>query len=208
MSQHNPAHPTPRIVRLVSYQEGVVLVTNAIKGIPASAAKFRNCGDTVAVALATGLRVLHALPLTACPFDWTAQTRLAAATGNRIRIPRDLRDVPETDHEVLSHGEAFLPNLLISDSGTFAGHVDLARLGRADRWADLAAAVLSLEWNFSNPALNRFWETYGLAPDERRLKYYKALWRAIEAKEPSLSSSATLRSTSAQDQVKEDVDDE
>lgn len=196
MNAHYPSHLTPRFVRLLAFPEGEVLVTEALPGTPASAARWRPTGELVAIALATGLRKLHSLQSEDCPFDWSASARVAAISTSGFRLPSALLSVPETDIEVLSHGEAFLPNVLLSDSGVFVGHVDLARLGRADRWADLAAAALSLEWNYPAQSLSVFWETYGVAPDKVRLAYYKALWLAIESQQPWLSTSSTSRSNS------------
>ncbi len=46
------------------------------------------------------------------------------------------------------HGDARAPNTLISDTGTWTGHVDFGDLAIGDRWADLAIAALSLDWNY------------------------------------------------------------
>jgi kanamycin kinase len=45
------------------------------------------------------------------------------------------------------HGEACAPNTII-DARAWSGHVDLGSLGLADRWADLAIATWSTEWNY------------------------------------------------------------
>ncbi|WP_218125970.1 hypothetical protein [Sinosporangium album] len=44
-------------------------------------------------------------------------------------------------------GAARVPNTLLHADGAFAAHVDLDSLGVADRWADLAVAAWSTEWN-------------------------------------------------------------
>ena len=49
---------------------------------------------------------------------------------------------------MVCHGDACAPNTLLYDDGTFAAHVDLGALGVADRWADLAVAAWSTEWNY------------------------------------------------------------
>lgn len=62
------------------------------------------------------------------------------------------------------------------------GHVDFGNLGVADRWADLAVATLSLQWNFPDyPGQVRddeFFAAYGVAPDPARIDYYRRLWQA------------------------------
>jgi len=60
--------------------------------------------------------------------------------------------------------------------GTFAAHVDLGSLGVADRWADLAVAAWSTEWNYG-PGYDRvLYDAYGIAPDPERIAYYRLLW--------------------------------
>ena len=65
-----------------------------------------------------------------------------------------------------------------ADDGSFLAHVDLARLGTADRWADLAVMTLSLEWNYVGYDEADFWAAYGSEPDAHRIAYYRALWNA------------------------------
>lgn len=59
---------------------------------------------------------------------------------------------------------------------------DSGNLGVADRWADLAVATLSLQWNFPDyPGQVRddeFFAAYGVAPDPARIDYYRRLWQA------------------------------
>ena len=102
-------------------------------------------------AIGAGLRLLHdALPVDDCPFDWS----VAEPPGRHCRADarrRGLADPPPIDRLVVCHGDACAPNTLIDDDGHCSGHVDLGDLGVADRWADLAVATLSLDWNY--PAL-------------------------------------------------------
>jgi kanamycin kinase len=68
----------------------------------------------------------------------------------------------------------------MTDDGTFSGHVDLGDLGVADRWADLAIATLSLDWNFPTEGPGGFQEVlldaYGVAADSERIAYYRLAW--------------------------------
>ena len=68
------------------------------------------------------------------------------------RAPASLGPRPSIDDPVLVHGDACAPNTLISTDGEWTGHVDLGDLGVGDRWADLAVASLSLDWNFGRGA--------------------------------------------------------
>jgi kanamycin kinase len=114
-------------------------------------------------AIAAGLRALHALPVDDCPFEWRAQDRGGV-------------DVPPIDALVVCHGDACAPNTLMDARGGFAALVDLGSLGLADRWADLAVASMSLDWNFGEGHQDEFFAAYGIERDEKRIAYYRALW--------------------------------
>jgi kanamycin kinase len=136
---------------------------------------------TAARAIGAGLRLLHdALPVADCPF------------GAPSWIPDD---APPADRLVVCHGDACAPNTMISDDGSCAGHVDLADLGVADRWSDLAVATMSLAWNYPSgaggaPACGgersdrgmysveeaELFEAYGVEPDRERIAYYRLRW--------------------------------
>ncbi len=122
-------------------------------------------------AIAHGLLVLHALPIEEFPDE----LRLASWAN---REPPQLGARPTIDGPVVVHGDACAPNTLIGAASTWAGHVDLGDLTVGDRWADLAVASMSLEWNYSPPLEELFWSTYGVEPDEERIRYYRALWEA------------------------------
>ena len=126
-------------------------------------------GLTAARALGAGLRALHALPIDDCPFEWSAEGRGGL-------------DVPPIDQLVVCHGDACVPNTLVDAGGEWAGLVDLGSLGLADRWADLAVASMSLGWNFGDGLESAFFEAYGVAPDDLRIRFYRDLWNAPDVK--------------------------
>lgn len=140
-----------------------------IEGIEATSAfdpRWREAPETAVRAIATGLRRLHeALPVRECPY--------AGA-----RLGPNASGTPEPERLVVCHGDPCVPNTLIDGVGGFAGHVDLARLGVADRWADLAIATYSISWevNFGRSYDELFFEAYGVEPDEDRLRFYRNLW--------------------------------
>jgi kanamycin kinase len=77
---------------------------------------------------------------------------------------------------VVCHGDACAPNTLIDDAGSCSGHVDLGHLGLADRWADLAIATWSLDWNYGPGWQRVLLAAYGIEPDWERMDYYRLLW--------------------------------
>ncbi|WP_102145220.1 aminoglycoside 3'-phosphotransferase [Mycobacterium hubeiense] len=127
-------------------------------------------------AIATGLRAMHdRMPADRCPFSWSVPHRLTALSEPaRRRLPA----APPIDRLVVCHGDACAPNTLIDDDGSWCGHVDVGDLGIADRWADLAVATLSLRWNYEGDWEAEFFDAYGIAPDQARIDYYRALWDA------------------------------
>ena len=83
-------------------------------------------------------------------------------------------------------------------TGEWSAHVDLGRLGVGDRWADLAVASMSLDWNFGEGRQDAFFEAYGIEPRSRSASdYYQALWNARDLKIDVMSSESAHRSSSA-----------
>lgn len=142
------------------------LHTAALPGRSAVDPLWAERPEVAARAIGTGLRMFHdALPVSHCPFG----------------PPSWLDDgVLPPDRLVVCHGDACAPNTLMADDGSPSGHVDLGDLGVADRWADLAVATLSLDWNYPHSE-DRRWEAmlldaYGVAPDRERIAFYRARW--------------------------------
>jgi kanamycin kinase len=122
------------------------LRTGGVPGLSAVHPRWLAAPDVAVRAIGVGLRTLHdSLPASSCPFDWSAASRLAMLAPARRA---DLGDPPPADRTVVCHGDACSPNTLINDHGRCCGHVDFGALGVADRWADLAVATLSLQWNY------------------------------------------------------------
>ncbi|ANJ26766.1 aminoglycoside 3'-phosphotransferase [Agromyces aureus] len=169
----------PRVVAAGRDDSGEWLATAAIDAASAVAPIWKQRADAAARAMGTGLRRLHdGIDPAECPFDWSVARRIAVAEASGIIVPDDLRDPPSVDRMVVCHGDPCAPNTLIDAHGGFAGIVDVARLGVADRWADLAVGSWSLEWNFGDGHEPAFFEAYGVAPDPDRIAYYRALWDA------------------------------
>jgi kanamycin kinase len=85
-------------------------------------------------------------------------------------------DPPPIDRLVVCHGDACAPNTLLGADGRYLALVDMAALGVADRWADLAIGSWSLHWNFGPEWEDLFFRAYGIDPDPDRIAYYRLLW--------------------------------
>lgn len=186
----------PTVVDVGSDQEGSYLVMTALPGENAVSNRWKADPSVAVRAIGDGLRSMHgALPVLKCPFSWSAADRLAdarsrAANGfidparwhpcHRHLSANDaldiLADIPEVDQLVVCHGDACAPNTLLNADGVCSGHVDLGALGIADRWADLAIATWSTEWNYGPGWENLLLDAYGVAPDDERIRYYRLLW--------------------------------
>lgn len=171
-----PHHPVPAVLEHAVEEGGEVLVTRALPGEGAATPRWLASPRTAVRAIGEGLRALHeSLPVATCPFDWSAESR-------RVRLPPVVREAlgapPPVDALVVCHGDACAPNTVIGAGGRWVGHVDLGALGAADRWADIAVAGMSLEWNYGPGWEGELLAAYGIRPDEERIRYYRALWSA------------------------------
>jgi len=162
-----PRHPAPRVVDFGFDGDTQWLLTKALPGEHAVGDRWRARRSEAIQAIAVGLRAIHAVPIDEVPSDWTSWV-------NRTRL--ELGSRPAVDDPVLVHGDACAPNTLISLDGDWVGHVDLGDVLVGDRWADLAIASLSLDWNFGEGHQDEFFEAYGIDRDEERIRYYRGLW--------------------------------
>jgi kanamycin kinase len=154
------------------------LVTRAITGTTAVLPRWQAVPEIAVAAIGRGLRILHdTLPVSECPFDWSIDSRLTTSEKARAQEPR-LPRRPPLDRLVVCHGDPCAPNTLLAEDGSWSGHVDLDALGVADRWADIAVATMSLEWNYGSGWDDVFFDAYGVDPDPERTEFYRALWNA------------------------------
>lgn len=169
----------PQVLEQGESDEHEWLVTAAISGETAVAARWIADPAVAVRAVGEGLRMLHdALPVKACPWEWSVPARIANASTRGIRVPDALQNAPRIDRLVVCHGDACVPNTLLDDAGAPLAHVDLAALGTADRWADIAVAAMSTEWNYGPGREDALIEAYGIEPDRARISYYRELWNA------------------------------
>lgn len=128
-------------------------------------------------AIGSGLRTLHdRLPVADCPWSWQVADRATMISKDEDRGLVD--QAPAIDKLVVCHGDSCAPNTLIDTDNQCAGHVDLGNLGVADRWADLAIATYSLDWNYQPAFEEELLAAYGIERDEARIDYYRRLWDA------------------------------
>lgn len=157
-------HSAPRMVDYEEVDDGWLLVSTELPGENAVSSRWKADPARAAFVIGEGLALLHTLDPTACLFE----------------TPEWIGFQDDVDLLVVAHGDACAPNTLLTDAGAFLGHVDVGALGVADRWADLAIASWSLEWNFGLGYEQPFFDGYGIAPDADRITHYRSLWSAPE----------------------------
>lgn len=166
----------PEVLSFQEHPEGQLLLTAALPGFSAVSDRSKNDQERSAYAVGQGLRQLHdSLPAGSCPFSWDLSSRIASLPISQQSAL--LADAPPID-AVVCHGDACLPNTQLDANGDFFAHVDLGKLGVADRWADLAIAAWSTEWNYGPGYEQCVYAGYGMDPDEEKISFYRRIWDA------------------------------
>jgi len=188
--------PVPKVLEFGRDEKGSWLVTEAINAENAVSARGKKEPALAVAAIGRGLRAMHdALPVGACPFSWSIEDRISRARGRVVRgetnptdwheefrvlsieaVLAELDSPPTSDQLVVCHGDACAPNTLIDDEGEWVAHVDMERLGIADRWADLAIASWSTQWNYGLGWDDLLYDAYGIDPDPEQIRFYRLLW--------------------------------
>lgn len=182
----------PRVIDAEQSADRVWLLMSAVPGVDLT--HYANDPETFVRAYAQGLKRIHALDTTNCPFDHGIDSRLAegeqrAAAGLVDEADFDAERAgwttpqligwlrtnrPPTGQAIVTHGDASAPNLLALD-GRFSGMVDCGRMGLADVWQDLALACRSISYNIGSEHITSFLKLYGEDWDEAKYRYYCTL---------------------------------
>ncbi len=186
----------PRVLDAGGDESGTWLLTEPLAGETAVSVRWKAAPTIAVAAISEGLRALHeALPVDSCPFSWSTEGRLADARRRALAgrlSPTAWHDehrelgvddalsclavIPPIERAVVCHGDACAPNTILTGEGRLSGHVDLGDLGVADRWADLAVATWSTEWNYGPGFEHVLLAAYGVDADPERTRYYRLLW--------------------------------
>jgi len=189
--------PVPDVLASGSDGHDDWIVTAALDGLDATRHPLRAEPERLVPILARGLAAFHAAaPVETCPFDFRAGAAIAHAT-ERVRngiakrtdlhpehahltleaALRELEDLaPTVEDLVVCHGDYCFPNVLLDNDGTVTGYVDLGELAVADRWWDIAIGAWSTTWNIGPGYEELFYESYGIEPDARRIRFSRLLY--------------------------------
>jgi aminoglycoside 3'-phosphotransferase II len=150
----------------------------------------------LARSLGRGLRLLHNLDTTDCPFNERLDVMIERARQNVEAGLVDEDDFDETrqgktadevfaellalprpsENPVFTHGDFCLPNVMLDpETWEVCGFIDLGRAGVSDPFRDLALCARSFDFNWSADVIPLIFEEYGTAMDYARIEYYKLI---------------------------------
>jgi kanamycin kinase len=191
--------PVPDVLDAGTDDDISWVLTAGLRGRDATHSAFRSDTPRLVTLLARGLRAFHEIPPEPCPFQFrlddalrVAHERLEAGRIDPVRhfhreyehlsasdaVAELVRTRPVGEDLVVCHGDYCLPNILIDDDHV-VGYVDVGELGVADRWWDLAVATWSVTWNLGPGLEAHFLNSYGIAPDDARIRFYRLLYDVV-----------------------------
>jgi aminoglycoside 3'-phosphotransferase II len=186
-----PYLPVPEVHYFVEEDGRDLLLLSAV---PGQVLEHLTPTETLVRGLAQTLKTLHAIPLSACPFDARLEVRIAAATRRTEaglvdeddfdpqRLGRTAADLleellgrrPAHEDLVVTHGDFVVSNILATGEA-ITGVIDLGRVGIGDRTQDLGLVGDSIREEFGEAWMHLFFAEYGVDLDEERLDYFKLL---------------------------------
>ena len=194
-----PYLPVPEVVALHVLEAATILVTEGLPGHDATHPGWRTDVPGLVRALGRGLRAFHeAVGEEWCPFRFDL-ARALAHVGQRVETgdvdPCGFHEehahlspaaalaeleatAPDDEDLVVCHGDFCPPNVVLLE-GRVTGYVDLGELGVADRWWDIAVGAWSVGWNFGEELEPLFYDSYGIAADPARIRFFRLLYDLV-----------------------------
>lgn len=185
----------PHLLDYRKVEDREILWMSAISGTHAADPTWEERLPDMVSAIAKGLKTVHSLDITNCPFDCRNSVRIEEARlhlengwvdeadfdENRqgcsaAELFEQLqRTVPSNEDLVFTHGDYCLPNILL-DQKMNCGFIDWGRAGVADCYQDIALAVRSLTSDFGEQWGDLFMECYGIDDaDWNKMEFYQLL---------------------------------
>ncbi|NLM49900.1 MAG: aminoglycoside 3'-phosphotransferase [Clostridiaceae bacterium] len=181
----------PEVLHFSGNADFEYLLMTGVKGI--SAENFFD-KKTLIQKLAQGLKIIHSIDITNCPFDNRLDLKLKEA---KYRVENNLVDEDNFDNEhaglkagdlfkklldtkpknedlVFTHGDYTLPNILIDNDKI--GFIDWSNAGICDRYQGLALAFRSIERHIGKEWAELFFKEYGVyGVDWEKIEYFMLL---------------------------------
>lgn len=186
--------PVAEVLLFAQDETDEFLLLSEISGVDASDDSLKNFIPRAIEQLASGLKMIHSLPIENCPFTARLDDKIEMARANMInglvdeedfdeeRLGRTAEDLFEellaakpTDEDlVFTHGDYCLPNVILDDEN-LSGFVDWGSAGVADRYQDIALLARSVWHNFGEDWIESVFEIYGIKPDWKKIRFYQLL---------------------------------
>lgn len=168
------------------------LLLSEIPGVNASDDSLKNDIPRTIEQLASGLKMIHKLPIRNCPFDQRLNYKIEIAKERMInglveeedfdeerqgRTAEDLfkellATVPTDENLVFTHGDYCVPNVIL-ENGNLSGFVDWGSAGVADRYQDIALLTRSVWYDFGEDWEESVFAFYGIEPDWKKIHFYR-----------------------------------
>ena len=187
--------PVPKVLLFTGDNEYEYFLMTEIIGIHSCDPSFGNDLPKLVRLLAKGLRMVHSIDISNCPFDQRLSVKIKEAEYRTVNglVDEDnfddirqgrkavdlfqelLAEKPANEDLVFTHWDYCLPNIIINNGG-ISGFIDWGRGGIADRYQDIALAARSLARNFDAKWVPLLFEEYGIDNvDYSKIEYYKLL---------------------------------
>jgi len=186
--------PVAEVLLFAEDENTNYLLLSEISGVDASDDSLKKNIPRTINELASGLKMIHSLPIENCPFDGRLAYKIEAAREQMIkglveeedfdeerqgRTAEDLFEellegVPTDEDLVFTHGDYCVPNVIL-ENGNLSGVVDWESAGVADRYQDIALLTRSVWYNFGKKYEESVFEIYGIEPDWEKIHFYRLL---------------------------------
>ena len=168
----------PEIVDYFIDDADEYLIMTRLPGVNAAETALKSDPKSLVTLLGRALRELHErVTIDHCPFDMRLDRLLNQTTASHELLAELIRNKPDEDL-VFTHGDYCLPNIIVDEQqGCVTGFVDLGRAGIADRYADLALCLRSINYNLGERYEDTLLEAYGSVSswDRRKIEFYQRL---------------------------------
>jgi len=185
--------PVPEVLYYGNTAEYEFFLMTEVPGKDCSNIEDFSNKSRLAEALAEGLKLIHSVDISDCPFNQRLDFKLNNAKFNVENGLTDEEDIKSTDPRrtgegilkilyetkpsredlVLTHGDYCLPNIILNHNYELVGFIDWGRGGVSDKYQDIGIACRSIKHNIGEEMIPIFLEKYGLDfVDKAKIEYY------------------------------------
>jgi aminoglycoside phosphotransferase len=187
--------PVPDVLYFADDGKRRYLLISEIPGLPSFDPSFEP--EIVVQRLADGLRQIHAIDISDCPFEQGVDALLVQAHSKLIHglvdesnfdaerlggtaqelYPTLITLRPESEERVFAHGDYCLPNVLLDPhTAALQGFIDWGSAGISDPYYDYALCARSITFNLGAAWVQPFYEACGLTEvDQAKITFFQTL---------------------------------